>query len=436
MPNPNADPSVELIVNGDDVLKTRSPMSLHVMSDKGLKGMGAVCLDGSDAAFYFSPASDPKNIHDWEIHFQGGGWCYDEMDCWGRSSVSFLGTSKGLPPAMSEGGIMSDDCATNPDFCNVNRVHMVYCDGNSFSGNRDEPVVVTGLDGKQKPLYFRGKRIIDATLQTLLTLGLDKAENVLLSGCSAGGLATFLHTDYVYNWFFAAAVPMKKFRSAPISGFFLLHNTVVSEPVYPEEMKYIFNLANSTHGLNNRCIAAQAKGEEWRCNFAEYAYAYTEAPIFPFNSALDSWQTGCIYTSEFPPRWPKQNTTTNGYCSSAPGWKACSDNPEKCTQGQMVVMNRYINDFQSIMESKATYNKLGNGAFIHSCHTHCEALGAAWNTIKVNGLTIQQAFSKWWHNEPEAASAHTYSSCLYHTATSPHECNPSCGAVVEPTRVV
>lgn len=34
---------------------------------------------------------------------------------------------------------MSDDCTTNPDFCGFNRVHMPYCDGNSFSGDRTDP---------------------------------------------------------------------------------------------------------------------------------------------------------------------------------------------------------------------------------------------------------------------------------------------------------
>merc|ERR1712083_897096 len=158
-------------------------------------------------------------------------------------------------------------------------------------------------------------------------LGLDKATNVLLTGCSAGGLATFLHTDYVYNWLISAKVPMKKFRSAPVSGFFLLHSTVENKTVYPDEMKYIFNLANSTHGLNADCIAAMPEDEQWKCNFAEMAYQYTQAPIFPFNSALDSWQTGCIYTAEFAPGFPNQNSTTNGVCAAAPGWKDCSANP-------------------------------------------------------------------------------------------------------------
>lgn len=63
---------------------------------------------------------------------------------------------------------MSDDCTSNPHFCNF------------LSGIRDEPVVVTGLDGKAEPLHFRGKPLIGATLQTLLTLGLDKAKRMLL----------------------------------------------------------------------------------------------------------------------------------------------------------------------------------------------------------------------------------------------------------------
>lgn len=36
---------------------------------------------------------------------------------------------------------MDSDCDNNPDFCNFNRVYMAYCDGNSFSGNRDQPVM-------------------------------------------------------------------------------------------------------------------------------------------------------------------------------------------------------------------------------------------------------------------------------------------------------
>ena len=184
---------------------------------------------------------------------------------------------------------MSSDSTSNPDFAPFNRVHMPYCDGNSFSGNADEPVLVNGTQGPKK-LWFRGRRNIDATFRALNKLGLDAAENVLLTGCSAGGLATYLHTDYV-----ATLLPktVKKFKSAPISGFFLLHDNVEGKPVYPTQMKNIFELANSTHGVNAKCIASKAPADQWRCNFAQEAYASTESPIFPLNSALDSWQTAC-----------------------------------------------------------------------------------------------------------------------------------------------
>jgi hypothetical protein len=50
-------------------------MELVKMPDKGLSGMGAVCLDGSDAGFYFSKYSGGEaNKNKWQLYFQGGGW--------------------------------------------------------------------------------------------------------------------------------------------------------------------------------------------------------------------------------------------------------------------------------------------------------------------------------------------------------------------------
>ena len=38
----------------------------------------------------------------------GGGWCYDEEDCWGRSNGG-LGSSLKWAKTSSMGGVMSDD---------------------------------------------------------------------------------------------------------------------------------------------------------------------------------------------------------------------------------------------------------------------------------------------------------------------------------------
>ena len=120
-------------------------------------------------------------------------------------------------------------------------------------------------------------------------------------------------------------------------------------------------------------------------------------------------------------------------------------------------MDKYRDDFTSIMNSTKTYSKPGTGgelagcvcsvalswarpvlltaapgairaAFVHSCHTHCEAQWGAWNSIKVNGVSILQAVSKWWHSDgTDPAKDHTYTPCRYKTRpTGPRKCNPTC----------
>jgi len=403
------------------------PMKKHMMRKKGLAGMGAVCIDGTDAGFYFAPATVASAAKSWQLYFEGGGWCYDELDCWGRAH-SNLGSSKKWPKTMLSGGLMSDDCKLNPDFCNVNRVVFKYCDGNSFSGNRDEPVKVTGPDGVALPLYFRGKRIIDAVLDTLLEkMGLAEAEEVLLTGCSAGGLATYLHADYVHDRLKQAVPGLKKMRAAPISGMFLLHKSAEGKAVYPEEIKNIFHLANSTRGVNQRCIAAKPEHDHWMCNFAEISYRYTETPIFVLNSALDSWQVKCIWAAALLPGFPNQTGTANGHCDALKPWKKCTSSPERCGDEQIDDLNQYMTDFGHVMDGTETYSKEGNGAFVVSCYEHCEANYDSWNKFVIDGLTIQQAFSAWWKSDgSEPAKKHTYSDCQYRRNMTPHMCNPTC----------
>jgi len=293
---------------------------------------------------------------------------------------------------------------------------------------RDLPLLVTGLNGKEKPLYFRGRRILDAVLESLLVLGLREAENVMLTGCSSGGLATFLHADYVHGWLSSAGSPLKRFGVVPFSGFFLLHSNVEGMPIYAMEIRRTIELANSTRGLSGGCLAALADEDHWKCHFAEYAYSYVRAPIFVLNSALDSWSIQCILAAELAPGFTSQRSDDNGICSASLGWFNCTWNPEECNTSQIDVLNTWIADFESVITVSDTYGKAGNGAFIHSCHTHCEAQQSLlWNTFAVDGVTMRQAVSKWWHsNLSEPADLHTYRPCAYHTAGQTRRCNPTC----------
>ena len=69
----------------------------------------------------------------WIVHMQGGGWCYDEEACLGRSKTD-IGSSKKWKSTQDFGGLLSDDPKENPDFYQWNMVRINYCDGASFAG--------------------------------------------------------------------------------------------------------------------------------------------------------------------------------------------------------------------------------------------------------------------------------------------------------------
>merc|ERR1740117_1183354 len=85
-----------------------------------------------------------------------------------------------------------------------------------------------------------------------------------------------------------------------------------------------------------------------------------------------------------------------------------------------------MKEFDDKMHLGETYSQPGNGAFVHSCHMHCEAQSPYYNTIEINGVTMQQAVSKWWNSHSEPSADHSYTPCQYNTDALPHMCNPTC----------
>lgn len=70
------------------------------------------------------------------------------------------------------------------------------------------------IRGFRQELYFRGFRNLEAILADLVARrALKNATDLVLTGCSAGGLAAYLHADYI-----AALVPNATVIAAPDSG--------------------------------------------------------------------------------------------------------------------------------------------------------------------------------------------------------------------------
>lgn len=401
-------------------------MPLTLMHDFAASS-GAVCLDGSPGGFYLRPATQAgASQTGWVLHFQGDAWCFDPLDCLGRSKMGFGSSAPWANLTRGwNGGSLSPD---NPRWGGYNKVILMNCDGASFTGDRVDPLVISDpRTGNPAKLYFRGRRILDAVIATLARdHGLRRAEDVLLTGCSSGGLAAYLHSDYVRDSIRALAPKLRRFKTAPVSGFFLLHNNVDGAAVYPDQMKNVYAMQNASGGLSKRCLAAQPPNEQWRCMFAQNAYAHTAVPTFVENSALDSWQTWCIFTAEYITGWPKPSTGANGNCSAAKGWRACSQDPENCSAAQMSILNSYMTDYVATLKATRAFSAKGNGAFIHSCHNHCEGLAAGWGQYTIGNTTMGEAAASWWDAQNEPAEAHTYLPCHYHTTKSPHKCNPTC----------
>lgn len=389
-----------------------------------------MCLDGSPVGFYWSPGQGLQ-AYNWMIYFQGGGWCYDDYDCLGRSKTT-LGSSKTWSPTGNIGGLLSNDCKVNPRFCNYSMVWMPYCDGNSFSGMRDEPLMVNGT-----ALYFRGRRNIDAIMAALAAnvqkavVPWSSAFDVVLTGCSAGGLATYMHADYVGGMLApnrpsppGGPARVGNYHVIPISGFFQDAPNVEGVHVYGDQIKSIHYMSNATYGTNDACIAGEGAGNEWKCNMAPYIYPYITSPIFPLNSFYDSWQTHCILTAE---PVVGVNVTNNGNCSAAPGWSSCASNPQSCSTAEMGPVNNFRAEFIASMNGSATAHKTGNGGFISSCFTHCEAQGNDFDVFAIGGTIMRDAVTAWVDSEgKDPADAHFFFDCEYNVNT-PHACNPTCG---------
>jgi len=100
--------------------------------------------------------------------------------------------------------------------------------------------------------------------------GLATANDVILTGGSAGGLTAYLQADHFAARLAAAASPnpAMKFAALGDAGFFLDHLAWDGRDVSRAEFSYAFNMWNSSTGVNDACIAANT-AEPWKCIFAQ-----------------------------------------------------------------------------------------------------------------------------------------------------------------------
>lgn len=284
-------------------------LATTVLLSDYVESTGARCLDGTAPRYWIqrNPASTQ-----WAVHFMGGGWCESTEACAGRaySWECYIGSSNpecfGHTPGNSPpgeafnttmdftdipsclgarwcGGLFVNDAQRNPLTADWNKVEIHYCSGDGHVGDQEAVTYVTYNGTSNLPLYYRGGRNAAAVFDSLMkTQGFDSATEVILSGDSAGGLATYSWADRL-----TAMLPAARVVAAPDSGFFFTQGA--GYPAWNSSLYWVASNGNATRWLNDDCVAAlTASGTDplW-CIFPETASKFIKTPLFIMNSRYD-----------------------------------------------------------------------------------------------------------------------------------------------------
>eukprot|EP00930_Biecheleria_cincta_P095901 TRINITY_DN87793_c0_g1_i1.p1 TRINITY_DN87793_c0_g1~~TRINITY_DN87793_c0_g1_i1.p1 ORF type:complete len:735 (-),score=80.04 TRINITY_DN87793_c0_g1_i1:136-2340(-) len=336
----------------------------------------ARCMDGSPMTYYVAPSSGAAGRGKWLLYFQGGGWC---------SGASTLSNLPGYSPSedaghpdlceqrargyhgsssddrqsrdFSQRGFLSGNPAINPMMYNWNRVLLRNCDGTLFLGNADMSASAAG-----GMLHLRGHDNALAVVQALLEKhGLDEATEVVLAGCSAGGVAVVMLADELRRIIQAAVAA----RMGPLRQVFVV--SLADSGIFPEwrnpvprgvlhfpQFQWLAMHANVTYALPQACRDA---GHAWRCLFVGTALPYVSTPVFVLQSMVDSW-----------------HVVDSG------------DRPA-------------LEALRERLREEAVRGISGpHGAAIDNCFHHCEA----WGDIVWGGLTNREVFENWYIARREA----------------------------------
>lgn len=405
----------------------------------------AVCLDGSPGGFYFAPGRN-GNINSWHIHLEGGGWCYTPAQCFRRSRREPLGSSKDWPQQATFHGFgpLSSDPTVNPAFRAFNQVYVKYCDGGSFAG--DTEITYESASAEKTTLHFRGRRILLAVVRRLISefgLGSDSGAEVLLSGCSAGGLAVLFNADRV-----RAALPdtVVRYKAVCGSGFFPARPSVDGVQVYQSQMKEVFFMQHLSQTLPSRCLSSQHAGQDWRCVIAANVSPFVESPVFFLDSIADRWQLGCIFNAQPIDDDTAEIPAVSGCFRERQNWSACLGKDfqhvnisSRCTPSQVGQVKAFGDDQLQDILSFGVEASPGNGAFVTSCVGHCGFLQEDWHEVRLfpvggtpatkTGVLMRDAVYRWWLSDASESGAnshrHVYLPCALNSEP-PFQCNPTC----------
>ncbi|PSS08445.1 Pectin acetylesterase [Actinidia chinensis var. chinensis] len=315
-----------------------NPLKVGLTLIQGAAAKGAVCLDGTLPGYHLHRGFG-SGANSWLIQLEGGGWCNTIRNCVYRKKTR-RGSSIFMEKVLPFTGILSNKAEENPDFFNWNRVKLRYCDGASFAGDSED---------KAAQLQFRGQRIWSVAMEDLMSKGMRNANQALLSGCSAGGLAAILHCDE-FRYLFPRRTKVKCLSDA---GLFL--NAV--DVSGGHTLRNVFGGVVALQGVRkNLPYTCTNHLDPTSCFFPENLIANVKTPLFILNAAYDSWQV--------------QASLAPASADPHGNWHDCKMNNVRCSSSQIQFLQGFRNHMLYAVKRFSMSRQ--NGLFINSCFAHCQ----------------------------------------------------------------
>jgi len=287
-------------------------------------------------------------------------------------------------------------------------------------------------------MQFRGVHNRRLLMSTLVEHeGMQAAEEVLFSGCSAGALGLYMgiddmadsvsshpavlaHKAQVQARSQTQPVPSIQFRGLADSGFFMNFNRT-SDPDFKINRKMVqraglgaefqlaiadtFALTNMAAGVPAPCLAYMraASLPAYYCAYGEYLVNFVRTPVFLKQSQFDTWQNGNILRTFFPPGVNKFGQMLANAMLSTLVFRS---NPAVDYALVDAVMGH-----RSVQGAATTPP---HGLYIHSCSSHCSVCRAGGDqrvftlhTINatsgrsgdITEYTTQAAFDQWYKHK-------------------------------------
>jgi hypothetical protein len=250
---------------------------------------GASCLDGTPTGLYYHLGSG-KNKNKFMIYFNSGGFCEGTTvaetleSCYQRTNGNLGSTKKATPTrSFDTEGLLSTLPEVNPVFYDWTKIYVIYCDGSEYTGSRASPISY-----KDKQLYFRG---FNNTMEQFSYL--DKqfdfynGDTIVITGVSAGGIATYLYSNYLVEHTKKAKVYAIPDSGLFVTEFFSPLTGIQTIKLMAENLFALIQDEGTGFPLPE-CLK-KYNNEYFHCYNAANLAPYLKAPMFIVESAYDQF---------------------------------------------------------------------------------------------------------------------------------------------------